>query len=746
MNLSEKEKQEIIELIKQGKPLPKEHIYKLTENEEDVHLFWNGKTTDVTNVALPFHSIEQIDEPRGDVQAPMSLFSVDPSSKRQSGGWSNKLVWGDNKLVLSSLLNGPMREEIEKAGGLKLIYIDPPFAVGADFGYDISVGDDSVTKRQSVIEEIAYRDTWGKGLSSYLTMMYERLKLMHSLLADDGSIYVHCDWRVNSTLRIILEEIFGSDKQINEIIWKRSTATGLASKRCGVLHDTILWFGKNNDYLFNMQYHAYEDKYLDRARKDENGRMYIPIPTGNPGFRPNLYYEYKGFLPHSNGYKWTREKMEELDKQGRLIFPEDKTGRIQYKQYVDEMEGIKLQDIWADIPAVNPVANERLDYATQKPEALLERIIKASSNEGDLVADFFCGSGTTPAVAEKLGRKWIACDLGRFAIHTTRKRLIGIQRELKKQDKPYRSFEILNLGKYERQHFFNIPPDLPEKEQDKLVERNRQDFISLILEAYSAQPVEGFRVLHGRKGNRMVHVGPLRVPVTKSLAQEIFYECVENDITNVDVLGFEFEMGLVPETAQEFYQDRGVQMNFKYIPTEVFDERAVKKGQVKFYDAAYIEAKPKVEGKKVTITLANFATSYTQDDLAMVEEGLRKGKSQVIIENGTIKRVSKDENGICSPPEILTKSWKDWIDYWAVDFDYGSKREIIRIGKNGDAKEVWTGNYIFENEWQSFRTKNGGLEFFAEHTYKEPGKYRIMVKVVDILHVDTSLVLEVEVK
>ncbi|HUN18964.1 MAG TPA: site-specific DNA-methyltransferase [Caldisericia bacterium] len=746
MNLSEKEKQEIIELIKQGKPLPKEHIYKLTENEEDVHLFWNGKTTDVTNVALPFHSIEQIDEPRGDVQAPMSLFSVDPSSKRQSGGWSNKLVWGDNKLVLSSLLNGPMREEIEKAGGLKLIYIDPPFAVGADFGYDISVGDDSVTKRQSVIEEIAYRDTWGKGLSSYLTMMYERLKLMHSLLADDGSIYVHCDWRVNSTLRIILEEIFGSDKQINEIIWKRSTATGLASKRCGVLHDTILWFGKNNDYLFNMQYHAYEDKYLDRARKDENGRMYIPIPTGNPGFRPNLYYEYKGFLPHSNGYKWTREKMEELDKQGRLIFPEDKTGRIQYKQYVDEMEGIKLQDIWADIPAVNPVANERLDYATQKPEALLERIIKASSNEGDLVADFFCGSGTTPAVAEKLGRKWIACDLGRFAIHTTRKRLIGIQRELKKQDKPYRSFEILNLGKYERQHFFNIPPDLPEEEQDKLVERNRQDFVSLILEAYSAQPVEGFRILHGRKGNRMVHVGPLRVPVTKSLAQEIFYECVENDITNVDVLGFEFEMGLVPETAQEFYQDRGVQMNFKYIPTEVFDERAVKKGQVKFYDAAYIEAKPKVEGKKVTITLANFATSYTQDDLAMVEEGLRKGKSQVIIENGTIKRVSKDENGICSPPEILTKSWKDWIDYWAVDFDYGSKREIIRIGKNGDAKEVWTGNYIFENEWQSFRTKNGELEFLSEHTYKEPGKYRIMVKVVDILHVDTSLVLEVEVK
>jgi len=729
MNLSEKEKQEIIELIKQGKPLPKEHIYKLTENEEDVHLFWNGKTTDVTNVALPFHSIEQIDEPRGDVQAPMSLFSVDPSSKRQSGGWSNKLVWGDNKLVLSSLLNGPMREEIEKAGGLKLIYIDPPFAVGADFGYDISVGDDSVTKRQSVIEEIAYRDTWGKGLSSYLTMMYERLRLMRDLLSDDGSIYVHCDWRVNSALRLVLDEVFGSENYRNEIYCQRirkNVQEYEKVRRLNVSLDSILLYGKTDLFKF----------YLPRLEGIKEDRWHS---FDAPEFRNGMDYELFGQKPPQNRHwMWEEERAKEAIKQGNLR-PNQRTGKPEYKV---GSESQTIGTIWNDITAYS----FNFNYATEKSEKLLNRIILSSSNEDDLVADFFCGSGTTPAVAEKLARKWIACDLGRFAIHTTRKRLIGIQRELKKQDKPYRSFEILNLGKYERQHFFNIPPDLPEEEQDKLVERNRQDFVSLILEAYSAQPVEGFRILHGRKGNRMVHVGPLRVPVTKSLAQEIFYECVENDITNVDVLGFEFEMGLVPETAQEFYQDRGVQMNFKYIPTEVFDERAVKKGQVKFYDAAYIEAKPKVEGKKVTITLANFATSYTQDDLAMVEEGLRKGKSQVIIENGTIKRVSKDENGICSPPEILTRSWKDWIDYWAVDFDYGSKREIIRIGKNGDAKEVWTGNYIFENEWQSFRTKNGELEFLSEHTYKEPGKYRIMVKVVDILHVDTSLVLEVEVK
>jgi adenine specific DNA methylase Mod len=194
MYLNDNDKNRIIELIKAGQKLPKEDIYKLFSDEEDVFLFWNGRKEDVTNIALPFHSIEHIDEPRKEAKQAGDMFEMFDMRGRQLKGWTNKLIWGDNKLILSSLANGPIREEIEKEGGLKLIYIDPPFAVGADFGFDIQINGETAEKKQSIIEEIAYRDTWGKGISSYLNMMYERLKLMYTLLAEDGSIYVHLYW------------------------------------------------------------------------------------------------------------------------------------------------------------------------------------------------------------------------------------------------------------------------------------------------------------------------------------------------------------------------------------------------------------------------------------------------------------------------------------------------------------------------------------------------------------------------
>jgi adenine-specific DNA-methyltransferase len=178
MNLNDTDKNRIIELIKAGEKLPKEYIYKLFADEEDVFLFWNGRKEDVTNVALPFHSIEHIDEPRKEEKKQGDMFEMFDTRGRQLKGWTNKLIWGDNKLILSSLANGPIRDEIEKEGGLKLIYIDPPFAVGADFGFEIEIGGEKAEKKQSIIEEIAYRDTWGKGISSYLTMMYERLKFI----------------------------------------------------------------------------------------------------------------------------------------------------------------------------------------------------------------------------------------------------------------------------------------------------------------------------------------------------------------------------------------------------------------------------------------------------------------------------------------------------------------------------------------------------------------------------------------
>lgn len=699
--MTEQDKNTIIDLIKAGEKLPKEFIYKLFADEEDVFLFWNGRKEDTTNIALPFHSIEHIDEPRQEKdKAQVSMFETDFRG-RQLKGWTNKLIWGDNKLILSALANGPIRDEIEAQGGLKLIYIDPPFAVGADFGFNIEIGGETAEKKQSIIEEIAYRDTWGKGISSYLSMMYERLKLMHNLLADDGSIYVHCDWRVVNHLRIILDDIFGKDNFRNSIAWNYSGWNKKLNYGFEKRYDNIMFYGKSDKQVFNSFFENWESKedYVKKRKQkllvEEGTKREYVLSDGGNGTR--------------------------------------------IKRYLDEAitEGVVVDDVWT-LDKLNNSAKENVDYPTQKPEALLERIIKASSNEGDLIADFFCGSGTTAAVAEKLGRKWITTDLGRFSVHTTRKRMIGIQRELQATGKDYRAFELLNLGKYERQFFMDDLTNGKRKAKEDM-------YVDLILEAYKAKKITGHSSLHGNKAGRFIHVGPLDVPVTQTRLLEIFEECQQKLYTQVDVLGFEFEMGLTPQFIQEL-KEKGVAITLKYIPKDVFDKRAVAKGQAKFFDVAYLNTKENIKGNTLTIELTDFVTHYSQDDVEEIQESMRKG-SKVIIEDGQILKLEKTELGILTKT-VLTENWHDWVDYWAIDFDYLSKPEIIKIkNENGTVEEKWTGNYLFENEWQSFRTKkNPKLEYTSiTHEYKKPGLYKVMVKVVDILGIDTSKIIEVRI-
>ena len=224
--LTEQEKQEIIRYLEADKPLPDYYRFLLFEEKREVELVWNGKTDEVCNIVLPFQTIEHVDEPRSEKELKLQPDLFDVSSGRQLKGWTNKLIWGDNKLILSSLKNGPLREEIEKQGGIRLIYIDPPFDVGADFSMDIEIGGDTFTKKPNVLEELAYRDTWGKGADSFIAMIYERLVLMRDLLADDGSIYVHCDWRVNSYMRLVMDEVFSTSFYKNEIRWKRQPPRG----------------------------------------------------------------------------------------------------------------------------------------------------------------------------------------------------------------------------------------------------------------------------------------------------------------------------------------------------------------------------------------------------------------------------------------------------------------------------------------------------------------------------------------
>ena len=727
-SLTEKEQQEIVRYIEADKPLPDKYRFLLFEDKREVELVWNGKTNEVCNIVLPFQVIEQVDEPRAEKNTSFqkTLFDLD-NRGRQIKGWTNKLIWGDNKLILSSLKNGPLREEIEAQGGVKLIYIDPPFDVGADFSMDIEIGGDTFTKKPNILEEIAYRDTWGKGADSFLAMIYERLVLMRDLLSEDGSIYVHCDWRMNSQIRLTLDEIFGKGHFCGEIKWKRVVSTGSSksiSRRYPVVDDSILFYTKSPLYTWNTIYKEYSEEYKKRFnQKDELGDFYW-----------------------DNLKSYSKETLERLIADNRIRLPlvEGKNPRV--KNYLHEGNGVVIDNLWTDIIPINSQALEDTMYATQKPEALLERIIKASSNEGDLVVDVFCGSGTTAAVAEKLGRKWIVADLGKFSIHTTRKRMIGVQRQLKTEGKSYRAFEILNLGKYERQHYIGVNLNLREAEQQKQLEEKEAAFVDLILRAYRAEKTEGFATFHGKRAGRLVSVGPINMPVTRLFVEEVILECRKKHISRVDILGFEFEMGLFPNVLDEA-RAKGIDIAPKYIPAEVFDKRAVEKNQVVFHDVAAIEVKPLVKNNRVAVELTDFSVFYSQDSIAAAEAALKNKASKIVVEKGRIVKVSKDKDGIVSR-EVLTQHWTDWVDYWAVDFNFESKREIVRVRNedSGEWEEVWTGDYIFENEWQSFRTKKDrSLELTSVFHECKPGRRKLAVKVVDIFGNDTMTIVDVNV-
>lgn len=752
-DLSEAEQRDLFNLIQQGKALPEKYRFILFEDKREVELVWNGKTRDVCTTVLPFQTLEHIDEPRKETKTQANLFD---SRGRQTKGWSNKLIWGDNKLILSSLKAGPLRQQIEDAGGLKLIYIDPPFDVGADFSMDIEIGGETFHKEPNLLEQIAYRDTWGKGADSFISMIYERLILMRDLLADDGSIYVHCDWRLNHAIKLAMIEVFGNTMQ-SEIVWPRTTNTGSSKATASKFSfdtDTILYFTKTSGrFTFNKLFRPYSERYI---------KHYF-IHDDNDGKGP---YQLQALATYS------ASRFEELSTANRLVKGKGELWR--YKDYLRDKPGVAVNNLWDDIEPVNSNGKEKEGYPTQKPEALLERIIRASTGVGDLVADFFVGSGTTASVAEKLGRKWIATDLGKFGIHTTRKRLIGVQRELKAAEKNFRAFEVLNLGRYERQAYLNIGGRLSADRRAAALAEKEREFRDLILRAYKAIPFgaegaaqDGF--FHGARNGRLVVIGPINLPVGRLFVEEVITECRKRGTSRVDILAFEFEMGLFPAVLEEA-RSKGIDLTPKYIPAEVFDKRAVDKGQVVFHDISFVEASPRYDKKNklaVSIELSDFSVYYTQGAAEAAIAALKEGKSDVICEQGQLYKISKSKDGVVNR-ERLTKHWTDWVDYWAVDFDYLQRKEIIKVpvgtGLGGVAtlegfehpqgelslpefEERWTGGYIFENEWQSFRTRqNRDLELStAVHTYDRAGRYTVAVKVIDIFGNDTMTLVPVNV-
>ena len=512
------------------------------------------------------------------------------------------------------------------------------------------------------------------------------------------------------------------------------------------MHDYIYFYAKSKN-LFNHVTREQDPDYEKKFDKTDSasGRKYQLVSLVQKGKGPARTFGKNTLEPPPGmHWIWTQERIDQALIDGIIEFTS--TGNPRKRQYLDESGERFVDDLWIDLYPVNSQALESCNYPTQKPEALLERIIKASSNEGDLVADIFSGSGTALAVAEKLNRKWIGCDLGKFAIHTTRKRLIGVQRQLKADGKDYRAFEILNLGKYERQHYIGVNPNLREAEQQKQLEEKEAAFLDLILRAYRAEKTTGFAAFHGKKAGRLVAVGPVNLPVTRLFVEEIILECRKKHITKVDILGFEFEMGLFPNVLDEA-RAKGIDIAPKYIPAEVFDKRAVEKNQVVFHDVAAIEVKPHVKKNSVAVELTDFSVFYSQDSIANAEAEIKNKGRRIVVEKGQIVKVSKDKEGIVTR-EVLTKNWTDWIDYWSVDFDFESKREIIRVKneETGEWEERWTGDYIFENEWQSFRTKKDrSLEMKSVFHECAPGRRKLAVKVVDIFGNDTMTIVEVMV-
>ncbi|MBN4053237.1 site-specific DNA-methyltransferase [bacterium AH-315-L15] len=764
--LSDAEKRDLIQLIQQGKALPEKYRFLLFEDKREVELVWNGKNREICTTVLPFQSLEHVDEPRkAEPESPQ--FNLFDTRGRQLKGWTNKLIWGDNKLILSSLKSGALRHQIEDAGGLKLIYIDPPFDVGADFSMDIEIGGETFHKEPNLLEQIAYRDTWGRGADSFISMIYERLILMRDLLAEDGSIYVHCDWRVTAYVRQILDETFGLSNYLNEIIWVRTSSHNMKTEGYVRSNDTIHYCTKDDGRIFNEQYRPYGEAQLKRYKKDENDRLYKAENLTFSSRNPNRQFEWRGTKPPPNrSWGASLEQLEKWWAEGRILTKQDGSPRMDgLKFYLDDMKGNPVTTTWDDIGRVGNTSDERLDYPTQKPEALLERILKASSNKGDLVADFFCGSGTTAAVAEKLGRKWICSDLGKFAVHTTRKRLIQVQRELKDTGKPFRAFEVLNLGRYERQAYLNVGGRLSGEQKEEALAQKEREFRDLILRAYKAQPLADAGFFHGKNSGRLVVVGPINLPVGRLFVEEVITECRKRRASRVDVLAFEFEMGLFPAALDEA-RGKGINLAPKYIPAEVFDKRAVEKGQVVFHDISFVEATPryaKNDKHTLQIELTDFSAYYTQGAAEAAAASLKNGKSQVVCEQGKLIKQSKNKDGVITR-ETLTKHWTDWVDYWAVDFDYMSRKEIIKVARGmgiegnlpgiepaqGELpafEERWTGGYIFENEWQSFRTrKNREFELIsAPHAYSEPGRYTVAVKVIDIFGNDTMILVPVNV-
>jgi adenine-specific DNA-methyltransferase len=646
-------------------------------------LIWEGKydeygnrrEVDIAGCAMPMQKIESIDEPRRAAAAEGQLELFEQQNPRVDD-FRNRLIWGDNKLVMASLLQ-------EFKGKIDLIYIDPPFDVGADFTMSVPVGEeDSTLKDQSTLEMVAYRDIWGRGTDSYLHMMSERFVLIKEMLHHEGSVYIHCDARMLHYLKSVADDVFGRDCFMCQIVWKRMQSGRKAKSNKWLSVDDVILFYRMSGSKYEPQYQPYSEEYKKRfTQKDE-----------------------RGFYYWDNIGTYSQERLNQLITEDRVRFPDNPNAKPRIKNYLHEGKGVVIDNIWTDIAPVNSQAIEDTLYATQKPEALLERIIQASSNEGDLVADFFCGSGTTGAVAERLGRRWIMCDLGRFAIHTSRKRLIELQRKLHSEGKPYRAFDVYNLGRYERQWW----------QKDRLQGAD-EEHRRVILEFFKAEILTNppSPLLHGRKAGAFCHVDGIDSIFTREEAKQVAQAVASAGGRECYCLAWEFEMDL-HLTVNALVQELGVKLKLVQIPREIMEKN--RKAPPPFLEVAVLAAEPVYR-----------SSPLSPSGRGAGGEGLRTVDIKLTQFIPSLAEVPTKE--LEAIKERAIKSGFDFIDFWAVDFN-------------------WQPGKPFTHDWQDYRTrKDRSLKTISDagYTYPEPGKYTACVKVVDTFGCDTSITVEIDV-
>lgn len=753
--------------------LPLKDSLRIEVRPRQPRLAWQGMDrkeavaavpTQVVEIVRPGRAIERGDELAG--------VSSRAAAAREETAPENRLIWtNDNLVALQTLLD----EREPKSGGYRyrgkvdLVYIDPPFMVNSNFLAENSVGieldkDVKATKEPSLVEILAYKDTWRQGLDSFLSMLKRRLLVLKDLLAPTASIYVHLDWHAVHYVKVLMDDIFGYENFVNEIIWPSTNAHNDAD-RFGNIHQTLLIYAAGEKKYFSPPRTPYSAEYIAKyfTRSDENGK-FRPGDLTAPGGRGPRYV-WKGV---ERNWRLTEENMRALERDRRIFYTEN--GIPRRKEYLADLEGAPVQSIWLDEFARYIVSwsGEDLGYPTQKSVALVERVISASCPPGGLVLDCFLGSGTTAEAAERLGRRWIGIDNGKYGIHLARKRLIQLHGQTRSVEKPQYEYveceECKHIERKEKQQKsrerFQVRPFTVENMGVYQRAAEWQDFQKQhskyrdeMLKVFGAEPVSASPLLHGRKGLSWVHIGPLDGPVSSHQVWAIAREAQRTDTKAVTILSADFDA--VSNEREEISAKTGVAITIRIIPASAIhevrerlrikqygEERSVESMAVPaFYSPLSIVLGADASGRSVKVALERCEVdiqSFLDSQRPLLKPLTDK------LSAAQKKRVQAEHDRWANREKELkawlakAKSWQSFVDYWAIDWDYGSRQ--------GD-----DGKPIFETDWQSFRVRRGKeqgdpLVFTAEFRYEVPGKYLVAARVTDVFGNDGIATIDVRVK